>query len=107
MLVFSLGVGWAAGVRFLVEARDFSPLHSAETGSGDHPTFWSIGMDVFAGGGGVKPPGREADHTPPASAEVKHGGAIPPLPHTSVWLDAYLFKYKGNYIFALVMLYRD
>jgi hypothetical protein len=32
---------------------------------------------------GVKRPGREADHPPPSSAEVKNCGAIPPLPHMS------------------------
>jgi hypothetical protein len=26
--------------------------------------------------------------TPPASAKVKNGKAIPPLPHTSLWHDA-------------------
>jgi hypothetical protein len=31
----------------------------------------------------VKRSGREADHSPPSSAEVKSVGAIPPLPHTS------------------------
>jgi hypothetical protein len=30
---------------------------------------------------GVKRPGREADHSPPTSVEVKNGGSIPPLPH--------------------------
>jgi hypothetical protein len=29
---------------------------------------------------GVKRQGREADHSPPSSAEVKKGGAIPSLP---------------------------
>jgi hypothetical protein len=29
---------------------------------------------------GVKLPGREANHSPPTNAEVKNGGAIPPLP---------------------------
>jgi hypothetical protein len=29
---------------------------------------------------GVKWQGREADHSPPPSAEVKNGGTIPPLP---------------------------
>jgi hypothetical protein len=28
---------------------------------------------------GVKQQGREADHSPPSSAEVKNGGVIPPL----------------------------
>jgi hypothetical protein len=30
---------------------------------------------------GVRRPGREADHSPPSSAEVKNGAAIPPLLH--------------------------
>jgi hypothetical protein len=29
---------------------------------------------------GVKQQGHEADHSPPSNAEVKNGGAIPPLP---------------------------
>jgi hypothetical protein len=33
-------------------------------------------------------PEREADHTPPSSAEVEDGGAIPPLPNMSSWSDA-------------------
>jgi hypothetical protein len=32
---------------------------------------------------GVKRQGRDADHSPPSSAEVKNGGALTPLPHTS------------------------
>jgi hypothetical protein len=32
---------------------------------------------------GVKRPAREADHSPPPTGEVKNGGAVPPLPHTS------------------------
>jgi hypothetical protein len=35
----------------------------------------------------VKWQGHEADHSTPSSAEVKNGGAIPPLPLTS-WLIA-------------------
>jgi hypothetical protein len=33
-------------------------------------------------------PGREADHSPPSNAEVKNGGAIPPLSHVSSWHSA-------------------
>jgi len=36
----------------------------------------------------IKRPGREADHSPPYSAEVRMRGAIPPFPHTSPWHDA-------------------
>jgi hypothetical protein len=32
---------------------------------------------------GVKRPERETDHSPPTNAEVKNGGDIHPLPHTS------------------------
>jgi hypothetical protein len=32
--------------------------------------------------------GHEAGHSPPTSANVKNGGAIPPLPHASSWLGA-------------------
>jgi hypothetical protein len=31
---------------------------------------------------GLKRPKREADHSPPSSAEVKNGGATPPLPRS-------------------------
>jgi hypothetical protein len=31
----------------------------------------------------IKRQGREADHAPPSSAKIKHGGGIPPLPHMS------------------------
>jgi hypothetical protein len=37
---------------------------------------------------GVKRPGREADHSPPSSAEVKEYGDIPPLPNTPSWRGA-------------------
>jgi hypothetical protein len=29
---------------------------------------------------GVKPPGHDAEHSPPSSVKIKNGGAIPPLP---------------------------
>jgi hypothetical protein len=37
---------------------------------------------------GVKQAGREDDHSPPSSAEVSNGGAIPPLTYMSSWLGA-------------------
>jgi hypothetical protein len=37
---------------------------------------------------GVKRQGREANRSPPATVEVKNGGDIPQLPHTSSWRDA-------------------
>jgi hypothetical protein len=49
--------------------RDFSLFHSFRTGSPSHPASYPIGT-----GGSfprIKRPGREADHSPLASAEVK------------------------------------
>jgi hypothetical protein len=33
----------------------------------------------------VRRPGRQADHSPPSSAEVKNDRALSPLPHTPSW----------------------
>jgi hypothetical protein len=48
---------------------------------------------------GVKRPAREADSSPPSSAEVKKGGAMPPL------LDAFmawcLIKKSQGYLYFL------
>jgi hypothetical protein len=41
-----------------------------QTGPGVHPTSYPMGTGGFFPGG-VKRSGREADHSPPASAEVK------------------------------------
>jgi hypothetical protein len=56
----------------------FSLLHSIQTISG---ASYSMGTGGFSPE--VKWQGHEADHSPPTSAEVKKGGAIPPLPHMS------------------------
>jgi hypothetical protein len=48
---------------------------------------------------GVKRQGREADHSPPSSVEVKNGRVVPPLPHTSTWCAAYLIKYRDKFTF--------
>jgi hypothetical protein len=45
--------------------QEFSLFHVVQTGSGVHP----MGIGVLSPG--VKRQGREADHSPPASAEVK------------------------------------
>jgi hypothetical protein len=65
--------GRGAGARFPTEARDFSAL-----GPTQPPIQWT----PRAASPVVKWSGREADHSPPSSAETKIGGATPPLPHT-------------------------
>jgi hypothetical protein len=56
-------------------ARDFSLFHGVQTDSGAHPASYPMALSL-----GVKRPESEADHSPPSSAEVKNGTAIPPLP---------------------------
>jgi hypothetical protein len=43
-----------------------------------HPIQWLPGALPE-----IKRPAREAHHSPPSSAEVKNGGAVPSLPHKS------------------------
>jgi hypothetical protein len=76
--VLRLAVGCTAGVQFPAGASDFSLLHSDHTGCGAHPASYAV--DASGSFLGVKQSVREADHSPPSAAEVKDGGAIPPLP---------------------------
>jgi hypothetical protein len=63
-----------------LDGRD-SILHRVQTNCGAQPASYSMGT----GGSfhAVKRQGREADRSLPSSAEVKNGGAMPPLPNTS------------------------
>jgi hypothetical protein len=42
---------------------------------------------------GVQRQGREADHSPVTSAEVKKMWIYNPLPHTSSWRNAFTFTF--------------
>jgi hypothetical protein len=79
-----IATGWTARIRFPVGSKDFSLLYSVQNGSGAHPT--SYPMSTRGSIPGVKRPGREPDHS--TSAEVKNDGAMPPLPHMSLWHNA-------------------
>jgi hypothetical protein len=64
--------------------QDFSLLNSIQIDSGVHPTSYPMGMwGSFPMG--LSGRAGEADHSPTYlySAEVKKGGAIPPLSHMS------------------------
>jgi hypothetical protein len=59
----------AIGVRSPAGAKDFSSILCVQTGSGTHPASYGMGTgDPFLGG--KARPGRDADHSPPSSAEV-------------------------------------
>jgi hypothetical protein len=57
------------GVRVPVGSRIFSSPN-VQTGSGVHPTSYPMDTGVLSPG--VKRQGREADHSPPTTAEVKN-----------------------------------
>jgi hypothetical protein len=50
---------------------------------------------------GVKQPGHETDHSPPARAEVNSGEVITSLPHTPSWRIALLIKHKDTFTITL------
>jgi hypothetical protein len=56
-------------VRFPTGSGNFSLHHLVQNGSGAHPASYSMG--TRGSSLGVKRPGREADHSPPSSAEVE------------------------------------
>jgi hypothetical protein len=59
----------AIGVRFPAEAKDFFCSLCVQTGSGAHPASCIMGTGGPFPGGKARP-GRDADHSPPSSAEV-------------------------------------
>jgi hypothetical protein len=69
------GGGWSSSP---VRVKKFLVLHIVQTDSGVHPTSYKMGT----GGSfpGVKRQGREADRSPPTSAEIKKMWIYTPTP---------------------------
>jgi hypothetical protein len=59
----------AIGVRSPAGAKDFSSIRSVQTGSEAHPASSPMGTGGPFPRGKARP-GRDADHSPPSSAEV-------------------------------------
>jgi hypothetical protein len=57
----------------------FCAVYTPTLGPNQPPVQWGTG----ALSPGVKRPERETDYSSPSSAEIKSGGAVPPLSHTS------------------------
>jgi hypothetical protein len=62
---------WTTGVRSLTETEDFPSSLCVQTDSGAHPASCPMGTGGPFPGGKARP-GRDADHSPPSSAEVKN-----------------------------------
>jgi hypothetical protein len=61
----------AIGVRSPAGAKDFSSSLCVQTDSGAHPASCTMGTGGPFPGGNTRP-GRDADHSPPSSAEVEN-----------------------------------
>jgi hypothetical protein len=59
------------GVRSPTGAKDFSSILCVQTGSEAHPASCTMGTGGPFPEGKARP-GRDADHSPPSSAEVKN-----------------------------------
>jgi hypothetical protein len=81
-----IATGYELDGRDSIPCRGKTFLHSVQTGCvATQPSVqWVPGALSLE----VKRQGHEADHSPPSNAEVKNGGAIPPVLHMSSWHNA-------------------
>jgi hypothetical protein len=82
-------------VRFPAEAGNFSLHHRVQNASGAHqpPVQWVPGAHSV----GVMRPGREPDHSPPSSAEVKEWVELYlQSPSTPSWRGGWLSRYSAE-----------
>jgi hypothetical protein len=102
-------MGWTIGVRSLTGAEDFSSSPCIQTGSGAHPASYPMGTGGPFPGGKARP-GRDANHSPPCSAEVKFEKELYLLsPHAPPWCvvgSLYLF-FLENWSHGTVDHYSD
>jgi hypothetical protein len=80
--------------RFLAGAGNFSLHHRVQNGSEAHPA--SYPMVTRGSFPGVKRPGREADHSPPSSAEVKNAWSYTSTPQF-VFIAWCLVKHRHKF----------
>jgi hypothetical protein len=83
---------WNTWARFPTGARNFSLRHHVQTDSRAHPAYYPMGTGVSLG---VKLPGREANYSPPSSAEVKNAWSYTSTP-PYVFMAWCLIKRKDN-----------
>jgi hypothetical protein len=87
---------------FPAGAGNFSLHHRVQNGSGVHPASCQWVPEALSLG--VKRPGREADHSPPSSAEVKEWVALYlHSSNTPSWRGAQL-KHRDNFTYTTYYL---
>jgi hypothetical protein len=86
----------AIGVRSQAGAKDFSSSLCVQTGSGAHPASCTMGTGGPFPGGKARPE-RDADHSPPSTAEVVNEWGIYLLsPQAPPWRVAGLLYFAVN-----------
>jgi hypothetical protein len=102
----TLGYGlddWGSRVRFLTGAGNYSLHRRVQNGSGAHPASYPRGTRGFFLGG--KAEGREADHSPPSSVEIKNAWSYTSSPQR-VFMAWCLVKHRDNFTFYLFTVYK-
>jgi hypothetical protein len=88
-------------VRFPAGAGNFSLHHRVQNGSGDHPPSYLRVPGTLSLG--VRRPGREADHSPPSSVEVKVCVELYlRYPNTPLWRGAQLKEEAQGQLYILL-----
>jgi hypothetical protein len=101
---------WAVRVQFPAGAGIYPLRHRLCTPSGAHPVSYPMGTRIFSQE--VKAAGRETDHSPPSSAEIKNAWSYTSTPpyvfivwclikHGCVFTAWNLVKHRDNFTFAL------
>jgi hypothetical protein len=100
----ALGYGlddWGSRVRFLASAGNFSLHHRVQNGSLAHPASYPMGArGSFPGG---KRQGREADHSPPSSAEVNNVWSYTSTPQYAFMVWCSVTAQKQIYIYTYLL----
>jgi 5-methylcytosine-specific restriction endonuclease McrA len=102
------GRGWTIGVLGLDSRRGlgiflFTTSSRTALGPTQPPIQWVPGALSL----GVKRPGREADHSPPSSAEVKECVELYlHSPNTPSWRGAQLKKHRDNFTYTFYLYFR-
>jgi hypothetical protein len=89
----SVAQGWATGWTSLGKVWEFFLHHRIQTGSGTHPA--SNPMSTRGSFLRVKRPGRETDHSPPPSAQVKNSWSYASTPQYA-FMARYSVKAQGH-----------
>jgi hypothetical protein len=78
--------------------QEFFLLHSVQTSHEAHPALYTVGTGASFPMWGNQL-GHGSDHSPPSSAKVENGGAIPSLP-PHIYMVWCLIKHRDNFTYT-------